>query len=103
MYLKPQGIRLNNLGSATTIPELHTGKIDALSAEEASKTTDIINESFTSLYGVKKFSPKEHGLYPTVSKSHLEWPSKTESVPGLTIQSNMGLSLRATRIYLQVF
>ncbi|CAE6441999.1 unnamed protein product [Rhizoctonia solani] len=38
-----------------------------------------------SLYGVKRFSPKEHGIYPTVSKSHLEWPSRMESGSRVTL------------------
>ncbi|KDN47030.1 hypothetical protein RSAG8_03807, partial [Rhizoctonia solani AG-8 WAC10335] len=85
IYLKSQGIQMDNLGSASTMSELYTGKVDALSADETSKTTDIMNESLASLYGVKRFSPKEHGIYPTVSKSPLEWPSRMESGSRVTL------------------
>ncbi|KDN33955.1 hypothetical protein RSAG8_12954, partial [Rhizoctonia solani AG-8 WAC10335] len=78
-YLKSQGVQIDNLGGATTMSELIVGKSDALSTEDNIKATEIMNESLANLYGVKKFSPKEHGPYPKVSKSHLEWPSRIES------------------------
>ncbi|KAG8687000.1 hypothetical protein FRC11_007986 [Ceratobasidium sp. 423] len=78
-YLESQVVRINNLGSATTMSELYGRKADTLSKEDANKATDIMNESLASLYGVTKFSPKEHGAYPKVSKAHLEWPSRVES------------------------
>ncbi|GAB1521478.1 hypothetical protein RhiTH_004574 [Rhizoctonia solani] len=77
-YLKSQGVQTSDLGGASTVSELIVGNVEALSVEDSRKLTEIMNESLATLYGVKKFSPKEHGQYPQVSKSHMEWPSQNK-------------------------
>ncbi|QRW20534.1 hypothetical protein RhiXN_05523 [Rhizoctonia solani] len=77
-YLKLQGVQTSNLGGASTVSELIVGNVEALSIEDSCKLTEIMNKSLATLYGVKKFSPKEHSQYPQVSKSHMEWPSQNK-------------------------
>ncbi|KAG8736735.1 hypothetical protein FRC11_002473 [Ceratobasidium sp. 423] len=49
-YLEFQGVRINDLGSATTMSELYSGKADTLSKEDANKAT--VN-GFNLLHGMK--------------------------------------------------
>ncbi|GAB1518501.1 hypothetical protein RhiTH_001561 [Rhizoctonia solani] len=79
-YLVSQGVNLDNLDNAKTMSELVVdNKGNNLSVEDAKALSKIIKESLASIYGVIKFSPKEHGNYPKVSKAHPAWPSRNES------------------------
>ncbi|KAF8670360.1 hypothetical protein RHS04_08619 [Rhizoctonia solani] len=95
-YLVSQGVNLDNLDNAKTMSELVVdNKGNNLSVEDAKALSvsngdimrdtwltilqKIIKESLASIYGVIKFSPKEHGDYPKVSKAHPAWPSQNES------------------------
>ncbi|CUA70798.1 hypothetical protein RSOLAG22IIIB_09135 [Rhizoctonia solani] len=80
MVTKSIGIDLNQIlhasdtSGGTSAPS-HAG--DLTEAEEE-KVASIVKAAILRLYGMTKFSPKDHGIYPLVSKDHMEWPHKYE-------------------------
>ncbi|KDN35030.1 hypothetical protein RSAG8_11917, partial [Rhizoctonia solani AG-8 WAC10335] len=131
IYLKSQGIQMDDLGSASTISELYVGKVDALSADETSKTTDIMNESLAicmRAYTESRDSVPRSMAFTQQCQSPIwsgrpEWnlvlallyfassgTSRTTHrstnlrlVPGSIIQSNTGLNLQATWTYPRIY
>ncbi|KAG9119439.1 hypothetical protein FRC07_005542 [Ceratobasidium sp. 392] len=84
LFLQRDGIDIKKLQGSTDLSVAFTDKDLSLTGEEESKMTTIAKHSLSALYGVAKFSMKEHGEYPSVGKDHTSWPSKPEggrSVP----------------------
>ncbi|CCO34765.1 hypothetical protein RSOLAG1IB_09421 [Rhizoctonia solani AG-1 IB] len=74
-YMSSQGLDLNQLESATMMSELVVDKKGHdLSAQDSKDLSKIIKESLASLYGVVKFSPKEHGGYPKLGSGGVLGP-----------------------------
>ncbi|KAG8708955.1 hypothetical protein FRC11_006019 [Ceratobasidium sp. 423] len=79
MVTKSLGVDLSQTShasdSANASAPSHMG---SLTKEEEKKVLKIVKAAFLKLYGITKFHPREHGLYPTVSKQHMEWPHRYE-------------------------
>ncbi|KAG8699967.1 hypothetical protein FRC11_013307, partial [Ceratobasidium sp. 423] len=79
-YLSSQGVNLDQLQDAMTMSELVVDKKgNDLSDSQIRDLSKILKVSLASIYGVTRFSPKDHGGYPKVSNAHAEWPSRNES------------------------
>ncbi|KAG8680454.1 hypothetical protein FRC11_002463, partial [Ceratobasidium sp. 423] len=67
------------LEMVTKIPPLELAlqnQTNNLTKEENDQLSKIVKAAFSILYGITRFNPRDHGLYPTVSKEHMAWPHK---------------------------
>ncbi|KAG9086216.1 hypothetical protein FRC06_003218 [Ceratobasidium sp. 370] len=96
LFLQQSGIDMSKLGDPANFSGALTGQDRELTAEEEAKVTVsntrpkrgqkrslpnfkiIIKHTLSTLYGVPKFSMKEHGEYPAVGKDHTSWPSRRD-------------------------
>ncbi|KAG8699762.1 hypothetical protein FRC11_013486 [Ceratobasidium sp. 423] len=78
MVTKSLGLDLSQT-SRTLDPSAGTSapsQTNNLTKEEKDQLSNIVKAAFSILYGITKFNPRDHGLYPTVSKEHMAWPHK---------------------------
>ncbi|KAG9079269.1 hypothetical protein FS749_008658 [Ceratobasidium sp. UAMH 11750] len=96
LFLQQRGIDMSKLGDSADFSGALTSQGRKLTDKEEGKITvsktrpkrekkqgllvlkTIIKHTLSTLYGVSKFSMKEHGEYPLIGKDHTSWPSNRE-------------------------
>ncbi|KAG9087022.1 hypothetical protein FS749_003219 [Ceratobasidium sp. UAMH 11750] len=81
LFLKQSGIDISKLQNSADPSEALTGQGRNLTDEEEEKIT----HSLSSIYGVGKFSMKDHGEYPSVGRDHINWPSRRDGTKSIAV------------------